>query len=334
MDRRRLLCSIVIVCITSCVLAPRLVADAASCGQTHFENARVEAMDADGANLSVRDCIQTSPGAPAVCICPIVNVTVDNPAIRASLKSFGVGDHLRIDTKQDKGSYHLQDIRGPWSVEVETTYRFLILVLCAIVVFALAATVTKGAPLKFIVGMDNRYSNSKFQVAFWFWIVISTYAATIVLRVYYAGWDFFGAVSIPQNLLVLSGLSALTFGGAKAITTAKVNAAANPVPPTLGAVAATPNEDPKNALQPGQERFFRDLVQNDLGAFDFGDFQMVVVTLLAGAMYVILIFHFLGLIGFTKTVSLPDVDTTTLAAFGLGQGAYLAKKAAGNVGTT
>src|SRR5271157_4752919 len=90
----------------------------------------------------------------------------------------------------------------PWS-------RFLIMAFSAFVVLGLAAIVTKGAPLKFIVGQDNRYSNSKFQVALWFWIVISSYIATVVFRVWCAGWDFFGAVSIPQNLLVLSGLSAL-----------------------------------------------------------------------------------------------------------------------------
>lgn len=76
------------------------------------------------------------------------------------------------------------------------------------------------------------------------------------------------------------------------------------------------------------------LVQNDLGGFDFGDFQMLVVTLLAIAMYLILILHFLSSIEFRTTVTLPDVDSTVLAAFGLGQGAYLAKKAAGDVGTT
>ena len=74
---------------------------------------------------------------------------------------------------------------------------------------------------KLIVGQDNRYSNSKFQVALWFWILLSSYLAIVVFRCIYAGWDFFGRVNIPQNLLILSGLSALTYGGAKAITTSK-----------------------------------------------------------------------------------------------------------------
>jgi len=75
-------------------------------------------------------------------------------------------------------------------------------------------------------------------------------------------------------------------------------------------------------------------VQNDVGGFDFGDFQMIVVTLVAVGMYLMLIFHFLGSIEFLRTTSLPDVDTTILAGFGLDQGAYLAKKAGGNVGTS
>ena len=305
-----------------------------SCGQTKFENARIEAIDSNAAGLGVRDCVQASPGEPAVCGCPIINVKVDNLALRADLKSYRVGDHLQLDIKNENGVNQLQDVRGTWSVSVTATRRVLVLLLCGFALLGLATAVTKGAPLQFIVGMDNRYSNSKFQVALWFWIVISTYTATVAFRVWYAGWDFFGAVGIPQNLLVLSGLSALTYGGAKAITTAKVNAAVNPASPVAGAVLPAPNPDPKNALQPGQERFFRDLVQNDVGGFDFGDFQMLVVTLVAAVMYLMLIFHFLGSIEFSKALTLPDVDTTILAAFGLGQGAYLAKKAAGNVGTS
>lgn len=214
--------------------------------------------------------------------------------------------------------------------------RFLILVLCVLTLLALATAVTKGSPLQFIVGMDNRYSNSKFQVALWFWVLISSYMAVVVFRVWTAGGnlDFLGGVSIPQNLLVLSGLSALTYGGAKAITTAKANAAMNPAAPDPETAAPPANVDPKHSLQPGQERFFRDLVQNDFGGFDFGDFQMLVATLLAVVMYLMLVYHFLSSPDPTKMTRLPDVDTTVLATFGLSQGAYLTKKAAGNIGTS
>ena len=67
---------------------------------------------------------------------------------------------------------------------------------------------------------------------------------------------------------------------------------------------------------------------------DFGDFQMLVVTLVAVVMYVMLVFHFLESVEFLKKATLPDVDSTILAGFGLGQGAYLAKKAGGKPGTS
>jgi hypothetical protein len=330
-----------------------------------LENARLDAVDSDYSSMSLTDCVPAQPDPhKIICNGKAVHPKVSDLGLRAKLKEFHVGDHLRVDIN-DKGD--LQDLRGAWSVpsdEIGPAYRLMVLALCGLAILALAAAVTRGAPLKFIVGMDNRYSNSKFQLALWFWVALSTYLAVVVFRVWYAGWDFFGAVNIPQHLLELSGLSAITYGGAKAITTAKVNAAMNPTPVAVPIAAAAPAPvavpaggatvtvvtpggpahmalmtpaaipDPKSARNPGEESFFRDLVENDQGVFDFGDFQMLVVTFVAVAMYLMLIFHFLGSIEFLKTASLPDVDTTILAGFGLGQGAYLTKKAAGNVGTS
>jgi len=307
------------------------------------DKVRLDVADSEYANISITPCVFSSGDTNVVCAGKAMQFKVTDSGLRAKLKQFHTGDYLRVKIVDDT----LQDVVGAlYSPEggISAVYRVLALAVCALVILGLATAVTKGAPLKFIVGMDNRYSNSKFQIALWFWILLSTYLATVALRVLYAGWDFFGGVNIPQNLLVLSGLSVLTYGGAKAITTAKVNAAMNPAPvaaavapgpaPAAAVVAPPANPDPKNALAPGQERFFRDLVQNDFGGFDFGDFQMLVVTLVAAVMYLMLVFHFLEAINFVKTASLPDVDTTILAGFGLGQGAYLTKKAAGNVGTS
>jgi hypothetical protein len=85
-------------------------------------------------------------------------------------------------------------------------------------------------PTQLIIGEDNRYSNSRFQMAVWFFVLITTYIAALWIRVLWAGWDFIGGVDIPKNLLLLSGMSALTFGGAKGITTSK-----NTAPPPAGA---------------------------------------------------------------------------------------------------
>jgi hypothetical protein len=320
---------------------------------TRLENARIDAVDVNNAEMSVRDCIPVKDNPENIlCNGPMFQVKVNDLALRARLKEFHVGDHIRLNIN-DKNE--LEDIRGLWSIDISSGCRILVLIVSALVLFGFAAVVTKGAPLKFIVGEDNRYSNSKFQVALWFWVLLSSYLAVVALRGIYAGWDFFGRVSIPQNLLVLSGLSVLTYGGAKAITTAKVNAAASSaaaaaqvgavipavtaVRPNL-AVATVPGEavvnplDPKKSKLEGQESVFQDLLQNDIGQFDFGDFQMLVVTLIAVGMYLTLSFHFLGSIQFQSTASLPDLDSTVLASFGLGQGAYLTKKAAGNAGTS
>jgi hypothetical protein len=240
------------------------------------------------------------------------------------------------------------------------------LLVSALIPLAIATLMTWGHPFKLIVGLDNRYSNSKLQAALWFWVLLATYLDVLFFRISVAGLDFLGGINIPQNLLLLSGMSAITFTGAKAITTAKVNAAnvsavkdvnaaaapannlvqaaavaavdrgadvAVVVPPAATASNTSP-QDPKNSLDDGEESFWRDIVQNDFGNFDFGDFQMVIVTLLAIFTYVLAVHHYVGAINLTASTSLPDVDTTILSAFGLGQGAYLAKKAAGNIGST
>jgi hypothetical protein len=59
---------------------------------------------------------------------------------------------------------------------------------------------------------------------------------------------------------------------------------------------------------------------------------MFVITVLAVGVYLIQAVHFLGTIEMLSVVSLPDVGSTILTTFGVGQGAYLAKKAVGKVG--
>ena len=150
---------------------------------------------------------------------------------------------------------------------------------------------------------------------------IATYVSTVGLRILHFGGDFIGGVNIPQNLFLLSGMSAFTFGAAKGITTQKV----------ANAKAAG---DPAPKPSAKQSSILSDLTSNDSNQLDLGDFQMLVVTLLAVVSYCMLVFHFLGSLEMRAGVTLPDLDTTILAAFGLGHGAYLTKKAVGEVGKT
>jgi hypothetical protein len=208
---------------------------------------------------------------------------------------------------------------GPALAPVGRPTRIVVLPVCLVVLLVFAAIVLAGEFKFLIVGEDNRYSNSKFQMALWFSILIVSYAATLWLR-WWKGDHTFGEIGIQPYLLALSGASAFTLGAAKGITSNKQTMALQ-----TGASGKVPAEKPQ---------FPYDLLHNDNGQVDFGDFQMLLITLLAAGVYLLQVFQFLGAGQGTsgQVVSLPDVDSTLLAAFGLGQGAYLVKKFAGNPG--
>jgi hypothetical protein len=124
-----------------------------------------------------------------------------------------------------------------------------------------------------------------------------------------------GNVAIPAHVAALTGLSALTFGGAKIITVQKVDAAAQ-----AGLAPAK-----STALRP---HLLTDLFVNDKGAADLGDFQMILITVVAVIIFMLTALHQLGTLLSAQASSLPDIDTSLLTSFGIGQGAYLVKKAA------
>ncbi len=156
--------------------------------------------------------------------------------------------------------------------------RFWVLFLSALVVVIFTFVVFWGRARLLVVGQDGRHSNSKYQVVLWFGVLLITYIATLYLRWAAGGGRLIGGIAIPYNLLLLSGLSALSFAEAKAITASKVSAAA--------AARAKP--------QATTSQFPADLLCDDSGRPDLGDFQMLVVTLLALVVYAALVFAFLG----------------------------------------
>ncbi len=248
--------------------------------------------------------------------CKLVHLVVAENIVKDQLKQLHKGDYVRVVYSADSTKNTLKAIRT-YNVSASDS-PFWVLLTSAGACLLLYGIFSGFDPSKLIIAEDNRYSNSRFQIALWFFVLITSYIAVCWLRLRSAGWDFLGGVNIPQNLLLLSGMSALTFGGAKGITANKLAAIG---PAMVKPAAAAPS-------------FFRDLTQNDVGQFDFGDFQMLVITLIAAVSYVLLVFHFLATVEYLKVVNLPDVDTTILATFGLGQGAYLTKKAVGSLGTS
>jgi len=237
-------------------------------------------------------------------------------------------------------------VPAPPASAVSTGLRLLLLFGGGAVTFALYSLLSGLHPLLLLVGLDNRYSNSKFQVALWFFMLISVYLAFFAFRVHHG---LVGGIEIPQNLFILTGMSAFTYGAAKGITTSKVNDAIAQGKPDPKITAAMPS-------------FLNDLTHSDVTAptppavtpvavegnvvlaaiaggrrrrlptLDLGDTQMVVVTLLAVGTYLCSIYYFFGTDLLKPTITLPNVDNTILSIFGLGHGAYLTKKAVGNVG--
>lgn len=205
----------------------------------------------------------------------------------------------------------------------------------ALVVITVGFIATGGHLKRIFVGADNRYSNSISQVAIWFGVMMSCYLAALFLRLYgtvgCSTW-LVGGIDIPGQLAAMSGLSALTFAGAKAVTVQKDSAAkeANLSRASLISQGMAERDPEKTvAIKPR----LADLFQNDQGQFDIGDFQMLFITVTAVVIYVLSTFAFLGTDALMKTTtSLPPIDSSLLAAFGIGQGVYLAKKAASPLG--
>jgi hypothetical protein len=67
-------------------------------------------------------------------------------------------------------------------------------------------------------------------------------------------------------------------------------------------------------------------VNDDYGVLNLARFQIMVITFVAVAVYLARVVAVFTDLPLTATMMLPDVDTTILAAFGLGQGAYLTYK--------
>lgn len=235
------------------------------------------------------------------------SLTVADAEDKADLKQLKKGDLVWITA----------DGKALREIEIQkVAVSFLMRLVTVLVVMLALGALTwlllgRGQPLsRFIVGRDNRYSKSKFQIAMWFATVLIVYLATFYLRWWASVPSLVGGIDIPQNLLLLSGISALSFATAKGITQRKEN---NPATAPKQAAAAP--------------RFASDLVSDDSGQPDLGDFQMVMIVIIAVGVYIVQAFSFLSLLEMRSLVSLPDVDPTLLGIFGISHGAYLTKKA-------
>jgi hypothetical protein len=245
-------------------------------------------------------------------------LSVADPDAKARLAKAQAGDLIKFGADDSAAPSRISTLQGVFR-PIGKLPRVAALAGAFAVIAALAAIMLWRSPLAFLIGVDNRYSNSQTQLAAWFGAVATVYLATVVLRLACLGADYIGGVGITENLLGLTGLSALSFGGAKVITTRKIQSTPEANQPAVKAAARRPD-------------LLRDLVQNDMQQPDLGDFQMILIAGAAVIVFVMSSFHFLGELELAQQVTLPDIDSTLLASFGIGQGAYLVKKAASKLG--
>jgi hypothetical protein len=283
-----------------------------------LEGRRIEAASDDRTSILLAG--ETGKGS--------LSVAVKAKELQDRLKVFRAGDIATMEVA-DEGTQHTLRAIAPVTRSIERSNRAWALLASALALLAFSAVLLRGDLAGLLIGKDGRYSNSKFQIAIWFGGLVVTYMSTVGLRWWFGGPSYIGGVGLPQNLLLISGISAFTYGAAKGITTAKIEKEkdrqlAAGAPPAMAELAAESAIKPP--ATPGQRGFVWNLVRADDGTVDVGDFQMVVVTILAVAVYLAQIFVFLGSIELLKVITIPDVDSTILATFGLGQGAYLTKK--------
>jgi hypothetical protein len=257
----------------------------------------------------------------------------------------------RIEVVLDSGDPSIIKELKKVSKPCASSTRGLALSISFLIIIGLFSLVTQGKPNEFIRGADGRYSNSKFQVVLWFSALMTVYMATLGLRGCLLGWDYFGGIGITENLLALSGISTLTYGAAKAITVQKAtatttttttdaavttattaDAAITTTATDAAVITATTDAAVTTDLTKVPSNICTDLFKNNDGEFDLGDTQIFFFIILAVVTFLMMSFHFLGWLEYTPQIILPDIDTTLLSGLGLGQGAYLAKKAASNPG--
>lgn len=251
--------------------------------------------------------LKLATGPPAV-------ITVHDQVLLDGLKNWSPGDRVvvGVSVSQANGAETaaLESI-DPQLVPTNPLEPAIAMFFSAAAMLAFAALVSGNLRGLLFLGEDGRYSNSKSQISLWFGVVICAYLSTFWLRWWHAG--FVGHIAIPQNLLLISGASGLSFAGAKGITCKKVADAR--------ASGITPMKSNAPSSFPG------DLLKDDNGAFDLGDYQMIVITLISMISYILITLHFLSHLELRVSVALPDVNSTMLGLFGIGQGAYLTKKA-------
>lgn len=182
-------------------------------------------------------------------------------------------------------------------------YVFMISLLAALVLFVTLCRRTSiiRAPLPPPGGGEPPYSLSRFQLAFWFFLVVSGYVFV---------WIITGELdTITASILALIGIGSGTALGAALIDTP------GSTKTQTTAEAATPPPPPPPAR--ASQGFIPDLLGDSTGAMSIHRFQMFIWTIVLGIIFVASVYH---------ELSMPEFSTTLLGLMGISSGTYLGFK--------
>jgi hypothetical protein len=163
------------------------------------------------------------------------------------------------------------------------------------------------------VGVDGRYSSSRFHGLCWTIVVFVAYTVLYLARVHAGSTE--ALHEIPPNVLTALGLSLGTTVAAAGITSSRVA-----------------RNTTIKSHSPRSELTFAALVEDDQGNPDLVKAQLMVWTFVSLAVYIVAtvdaVTRTLAATNPTLLPALPDIDTTLLVLSGIGQGSYLAAKVA------
>jgi len=174
-------------------------------------------------------------------------------------------------------------------------------------------------PAKLVAGADGTLSTSKCQLVLWTIVIVFSF---LVMFSFHAQGANFAGLDLPQNVAIVLGISATTAVAAKGIAVSQATAAAR-------AMGATVIPGAGVVTIPGAVKSLAGLLQANDGTPDLGKVQLMIWTLIGIVAYLVLIHH--NLVAGQR--AMPDIGESFMVLMGLGHGAYLGKKIAGNGGS-
>jgi hypothetical protein len=220
---------------------------------------------------------------------------------RKTRVSVGANDQFAYPT--DTLDFKLKVIPGP------RFYVFvaLLVVFAAYFVYLCRTTTIIRAPGHPALPGVRPYSLSRFQMAYWFFLVIAGYVFM---------WLITGELdTITDSVLALMGIGAGTALGAALIDSAP-SGTASVTTSTADTTATVTAPVPPAPPQPSQG-FLRDVLSDSGDGISMHRFQMFAWTLILGVIFIASVYKDLGM---------PEFSTTLLGLMGISSGTYLGFK--------